>query len=156
MIDYGRRIVIDWGFEAAVSAANRAIRDEKMQTIARIDVRRSFRRDLGRDFRRYVMLEARSPDLAFEAIRNDLDAGTIFPATFAIYDLADGETAVMVKTPIAAIAVHSDDIRPASRVRRSVTERVARVLERLQRHHQAETAARGRRGAPSADTSAAA
>jgi len=135
MNDYGRRIVIDTGFEAAVGEVNRAIRDEGMQTIARVDVRDSFRRDLARDFRRYMLFEAWSPDLAFDALRNDLDAGTIFPTTIAIYELADGETAIMAKEPLAPIAAQPEWRRHASRLARVAdrqSERVARVLERLQ------------------------
>src|SRR5574342_1276655 len=42
MNDYGRRIVIDMDFEAAVGAVSRAIREEGLQTLARIDVRDHF------------------------------------------------------------------------------------------------------------------
>jgi len=135
MSDYGRRIVIDSGFETAIGEANRAIRDEGMQTIARVDVRGSFQRDLGRDFRRYVLLEAWSPDLAFEGLRMDLDAGAIFPATFAIYELADGETAIMAKEPLAPVAVQPEWRRHSpglAHIADRQSERVARVLERLQ------------------------
>jgi uncharacterized protein (DUF302 family) len=135
MNDYGRRIVIDSGFDAAIGAASGAIRDEGMQIIARIDVRDAFWRELAREFRRYVLLEVWSPDLAFDALRTDLDAGAIFPTTFAIYELADGETAVMAKEPLAPIAVQSDGRRHSPRLARIAdrqSERVARVLERLQ------------------------
>ena len=145
MTDYGRRIVIDSGFHAAVGDVRRAIRDEGMQTIARIDVRGSFRRDLARDFRRYVLIEAWSPDLAFDALRQDLDAGTVFPSTFAIYELADGETAIMAKEPLAPIAVQPDWRRHSTpglvRIADRQSERVARVLERLQHASSRESAA---------------
>jgi len=134
MNDHGRRIVIESGFETAVDEANRAILGEGMQTIARIDVRDSFERDLGRDFRRYVLLETWSPDLAFDGLRHDLDAGTIFPATFAIYELADGETAIMAK-PLAPVAVQPEWRRHSpglARIADLESERVARVLDRLQ------------------------
>jgi uncharacterized protein (DUF302 family) len=145
MTDYGRRIVIDSGFEAAVDEVSRAVRNEGMQTIARIDVRGSFWRDLARDFRRYVLIEAWSPDLAFDAVRNDLDVGTIFPATFAIYELADGETAIMAKEPLAPMAVQPDwrghSTPDLIRIADRQTECVARVLERLQHAASHESAA---------------
>lgn len=46
MNDYGRRIVIDRGFEAAVDDVSRPVREEGMQTIARIDVRDAFWHDV--------------------------------------------------------------------------------------------------------------
>jgi uncharacterized protein (DUF302 family) len=121
MKDYERRIVVDSGFETVLGDASRAIREEGLQTIARIDVRDHFWRDIGHDFRRYFLIAAWSPDLALEALRSDLDVAASLPTTFAIYELADGETAVVAKLPeLETVAARE-------------SERVARVLDRLQR-----------------------
>jgi uncharacterized protein (DUF302 family) len=97
--DAGRCIVVDMDFEAAVAEVSRAIRDEGLQALARIDVRDEFWRDLRKDFRRYYLIEAMAPELAFETLRGDLDAGVALPMIFAVYELADGETAVVAKEP---------------------------------------------------------
>jgi uncharacterized protein (DUF302 family) len=136
MNDYGRRIVIDLGFEAALGETSRAIREEGLQVLARIDVRDHLWRDLAHDFRRYYLLEAWSPELALEALRNNLEVGTILSTTFAIYELADGETAVVAKESFSQIAADPDWRRDAPAVAALVDReslRVARVLERLQR-----------------------
>lgn len=83
MTDYGRRLVIDMEFERALTETTHAIGHEGMQIVARTDVRDRFWRDLGHDFRRYYLLEAWSPELAFEALRHSLDIGAILPTTFA-------------------------------------------------------------------------
>jgi hypothetical protein len=44
---YGQYVVIDSGFETVLGDVSRAIREEGLQTIARIDVRDHFWRDLG-------------------------------------------------------------------------------------------------------------
>jgi uncharacterized protein (DUF302 family) len=95
----GRCIVVDMDFETAIAEVSRAIRDEGLQTLARIDVRDEFWRDLRKDFRRYYLIEAMAPELAFETLRSDLDAGVVLPMPFAVYELADGETAVIAKEP---------------------------------------------------------
>jgi uncharacterized protein (DUF302 family) len=135
MDDYGRRIVLDLGFEAVLREASGAIRAEGLQTIARIDVREEFRRELGHDFRQYFLLEAWSPELAFEALRYNLEAGAIFPTAFAIYELADGETAVVAKESLFSLTAQRDWRRGApalASVADRECERVARVLARLQ------------------------
>jgi len=135
MSDYGRRIVVDLGFAAAVDELNRAIRAEGLQVLMRIDVRDQFGRELGRDFRHYVVIEAWSPDLALEALRHNLDIATILPTTFATYELADGETAVVVKRPLAPIADEYQWRRDApalAAIADRETDRVARALDRLQ------------------------
>lgn len=107
MSEYGRRIVVDVDFETAVCELNRAIREHGLQTLARIDVRDRFWRDLSHDFRQYVIVEAWAPELALETLRANLDLGTLLPTTFAAYALADGETAIVVKQPLAPA---SDDL----------------------------------------------
>lgn len=145
MNDYGRRIVVDLGFEAALGEASRAIREEGLQIIARIDVRNQFWRDVGHDFRQYFLLEAWSPELALEAFRRNLDVGIVLPTTFAIYELADGKAAVVAKEPFSPFADDSqwrrDDPTLAALADRE-SERVARTLERLRQ-------ASSRRGAVS-------
>jgi uncharacterized protein (DUF302 family) len=135
MNDYGRRIVVDLGFDAVVGELGRAISEEGLQTIARIDVRDRFGRDLARDFRHYVLIEAWSPELALEALRHNLDIGTILPTTFAVYELPDGETAVVAKRSLSPVADDSEWRRDApalAAIGDLETDRVARVLERLQ------------------------
>jgi uncharacterized protein (DUF302 family) len=134
MTDYGRRLVVNLPFDTAVGELNRAIREEGLQTIARINVRDHFWRDLGRDFRQYFLLEAWSPDLAFEALRDALDCGPIIPTTFVVYALADGECAVVAKEPFEPVAAQPEGRLHAPELtaladRESM--RVARVLDRL-------------------------
>lgn len=136
MTDYGRRIVVDSGFEAVLGDLSRVIREEGLQTIARIDVRDHFWRDAGRDFRHYFLIEAWSADLAFEALQHDLAIGTILPTTFAVYELPDGETAVVVQEPLAPLASDLEwrkDAPALASLADREAERVATVLARLRR-----------------------
>lgn len=135
MNDYGRRrIVVDSGFEAVVGELSRAINEEGLQMIARVDVRDRFWRDLARDFRRYLLIEAWSPELALDALSHDVEVETILPTTFVIYELADGETAIVAGDPLAPVAAVPGWRRNAPRLAAIADQesgRVARVLARL-------------------------
>lgn len=104
MSDYGRRIVLDQKFDAVIDALNVAIRAERLTPLGEIDVRDQFARHLSHDFRRYVLVQAWSPQLAMEALRLSLESGTQLIATLAVYELPDGETVVVANSPFAAIA----------------------------------------------------
>ena len=135
MNDYGRRIVIDLGFESAVGAATHAMRDEGLEVVARVDVREHFRRDLRHDFRQYVLLDAWPADAAFEALQTNLDIGTILRTTFAVYELADGETAIAASEPLLSVASDPGwrhDAVILTPIADRIRVRVARVLTRLQ------------------------
>jgi uncharacterized protein (DUF302 family) len=134
MSNYGRRVVIDSGFEAVVGHVSRALREEGFHVIGRIDVRDHFWRDLGRDFRHYFLIQAWSPEWAVEALRHDLDLGTVLPVTIAVYELADGETAVVANEPFAP-ALETGELQRNSelgKIALAESERIARVFDRLQ------------------------
>ena len=96
MLDDGRRAVIDLTFDAAVAETMRAMQAEGLAVLSQLDVRDHFRVELLHEFRRYLLLQAWAPVAAFDALRSDLDAGATLPLRIAIYELADGETAVTV------------------------------------------------------------
>jgi uncharacterized protein (DUF302 family) len=134
MGDYRRRLVIDADFETTVGGVCRAIREEGLQVLARTDVREHFWRHLSREFRQYALIEAWSPDSAFDALQHDLDVSTVLPTRFAIYELADGETVVVATAPMAPLAdeVAWREQAPAlAAVADQEREHIARVLERL-------------------------
>jgi uncharacterized protein (DUF302 family) len=132
--DYGRQVVIDLPFDAASEEIGRVMREEGLQVLATIDVRDELQRTASHAFRRYVLLEAWAPKPALNALRHHLDAGVVLPITFAVYELADGETAVVVREPFGA---ELDDpgwrsVEPdLASMAYLESVRVARVLDRL-------------------------
>ena len=135
MNDYGRRIVIDLGFEAAVAHTAKAIREEGLEVASRIDVRDCFWREFRHGFRQYVLLDVWSPKLAIEALKHDLAAGTVLRTTFAVYELADGETAIVAKEPLSSVSSDPGWRRDAPALASSadrLCDRIAGVLARLQ------------------------
>lgn len=127
--DRERRIVMDSGFEAVVGEASRAIDEEGLRVIARID-----QAGLGLDQGcRYVVLEAWSPELQLEALRLGLDARSLLLTTFEIYELAGGQTVVLATEPFSLESTCRQESRALSALADRESERVGRMLERLQR-----------------------
>jgi uncharacterized protein (DUF302 family) len=104
MVDDGRRVLIDLPFETALGAVAGAIQREGLTILARVDIRDHFKTELHHEFRQYVLMDAWVAALAFEDIRANLDEGAAAPIRFAVYELADGETAVTVDQRSAAAA----------------------------------------------------
>ena len=144
MSDYGRKIVIDLAFEDTLGEVSRAIREEGLHTLARIDVREHFHSDLAHELRQYMLVQAWYPQAAIETVQRDLDAAAFLPATFAVYELADGETAVLATEPFGQVASDSgwrQDVSPLAALADRESTRVARVLARLERNVAARRAA---------------
>ena len=135
MQDYGRRVIVDLTLDRAVHETVDALQAEGLDVRARVDVTDYAQSRLHHDLRRYVLLQALPASLTMEALQHDLDAGPMLTATVAVYELADGETAVVAAEPFAPL--QSD---PAwqmaapelARVAEQESEQVARALMRLQ------------------------
>ena len=133
--EYGRRIVVGTDFESTLGRLSRALRDEGLFALARIDVRDHFMRDQRRMFRLYEIIEAWSPEVAVETVSHHLDAGVLLPTRFVIYELADGETAVVASEPLSSMTSHPhwrEEFPDLAIAADREAERVARVLARLQ------------------------
>ena len=136
MREYGRRLVIDSTFDRAVDFTIEALQREGLHIIGCVDLQDYARRRLRHDLRQYVLLQALPARLTIDALQHDLDAGTILPVTVAIYELADGETAIVAGEPFAPLLA-DPAWQAAAPDLAAIAEResgqLARALTRLQR-----------------------
>lgn len=107
-MDGGRQLVFDRSFQRVLIDTLNALSDEQLDVVNRLDVRAYLRRRLNHDFREYVVLEVVSPQLAFAALQQDLGAGPWLTTSIAIFELADGETALAVAEPLGGFAGRPD------------------------------------------------
>ena len=140
MDDYGRRVILDVPFELAVAETSQVLREEGLDVVARFDVRDYLVRTLHHECRRYMLLEALAPELTLEALQHDPGIGPILPVTVGVYELADGETAVVASPPLAPV-LSDFGWRAATPALATIgdraSEQLAQAFDRLQRtaHH---------------------
>jgi len=103
MDDYGRRVILDVPFDLAVAETSQVLRDEGFDVVSRLDVREYLARALHHECRRYMLFEALVPELTLDALQHDPGTGPLLPVTVGIFELADGETAVVASPPLAPV-----------------------------------------------------
>jgi uncharacterized protein (DUF302 family) len=108
METYGHRVIVDGPFEHVLTEVLGCLATAHVDVVGRIDVTKYLKSRAHHDFRRYVILETLTPKPTFDALHADLAIGTILPTAIAIYELADGETAVVFGEPLAGIGVRAD------------------------------------------------
>lgn len=141
MDDYGRRVVIGLPFETVLGETCHALRAEGFDVIGRVDVRDHFWRELSRNFRHYVLLQAWSPAFALDALERDADTGTAVATIVAIYEIDGERTAIVAQTPFSPVLGDHDWRREQPELAALAdreTERLARVLAHLRErpgHH---------------------
>lgn len=104
-----------------------ALKSEGFGVLTQIDVRDTLREKLGVEFRRYKILGACNPALAYRALQADLAIGVMLPCNVVVYE--DGnQTVVVAVDPMETIAAKSEALRP---IAEEVRGKLTRVLERL-------------------------
>jgi len=81
------------------------LQKEGFGILTEIDVAAKFREKLGKDFRKYVILGACNPALAWEAFAKELNIGTLLPCNVTVYEADNGDTTVMIMDPVAALSL---------------------------------------------------
>jgi uncharacterized protein (DUF302 family) len=81
---------LDASFDEAIERARAALKTEGFGIISEIDIQRALKEKIGVDFRRYMILGACNPTLAYEALRLEDKVGTMLPCNLVVQETADG------------------------------------------------------------------
>jgi uncharacterized protein (DUF302 family) len=102
---YGLKVTLDVPYEAALTRATSALKEEGFGVLTTIDVQQTLKAKLGRDFRKYVILGACNPPLADRALRAELEVGLLLPCNVIVYEEGPATTVVAAMAPLAALDI---------------------------------------------------
>lgn len=102
---YGLQMTLDLSFAETVDAITMALKTEGFGILTEINVQETLKKKLGAEFRRYLILGACNPPLAYQALQNELEIGLLMPCNVIVYERDDGKTAVSIADPHAMLAI---------------------------------------------------
>ncbi len=120
--DYAFSTRLNLPYERAVDKVTAALKDEGFGILTEIDVKATLRTKLDADFRKYVILGACNPPLAYQALSAELEIGLLLPCNVIVYedDEQDGSV-VSIIDPIAMLGAvinpSLDSVASEARVR---------------------------------------
>ncbi|RMF85115.1 MAG: DUF302 domain-containing protein [Nitrospinota bacterium] len=125
---YGLATRTNLPYEEAVEKTKTALQKEGFGVLTEIDVKETLKKKLNADFRKYVILGACNPPLAYQALQTELDIGLLLPCNVIVYE-EDGGSVVSAIDPIAALRITEN---PALEdLAREVYERLERVIKEV-------------------------
>jgi uncharacterized protein (DUF302 family) len=96
-------------FEDAVEKVTAALKAEGFGILTQIDVKDTFKKKLGVDFRRYLILGACNPNLSHRAISAEAQIGLLLPCNVVVQQQEDGVVVVSIADPRAMFTVVDND-----------------------------------------------
>ena len=114
------------GFDEAVRRTTEALKQQGFGIITEIDVKETFKKKLGIDFRNYRILGACNPTLAHEALNLEDKIGTMLPCNVVVQDAPDDSTEIAAIDPVASmLAIENPLLKQAAE---RVRERLEKVI----------------------------
>ncbi len=116
-------------FDEAVARTRDALAAEGFGVITEINIQKTLQTKLGVDFRRYLILGACNPALAYEALKLEANVGAMLPCNVVVQETDGGGTEVSAIDPVASMqAIDNPELKEKARL---VADKLRSALERL-------------------------
>jgi uncharacterized protein (DUF302 family) len=126
---YGFSTTLNVPYEEAIEKTTAALKEEGFGVLTEIDVKATLKKKLDVDFRRYIILGACNPTLAYQALQNELEIGLLLPCNVIVYETGDGQSTVSIIDPISMLGVVKNT--PLDLIAKEATTRLQRVIKAL-------------------------
>jgi uncharacterized protein (DUF302 family) len=116
-------------YEQAVERTRAALQEEGFGILTEIDVKATLKKKLDVDFKKYVILGACNPPLAWQGFQAEPDIGLLLPCNVIVYEEDAGRSRVAVLDPLVQLGVTGrKDIEPLATEARRRLERALSAL----------------------------
>ena len=121
--------VVNASFEEAITQVTDALREEGLGILTEIDVQAAFKKKLDTDFRRYTILGACHPLVAYQMLQTDDKAGVFYPCNVVVQEHDDGRVEVSAIDPLMMfLMIHSPK---AKEIALDASQKMQAAMDRL-------------------------
>ena len=129
---FGFSKTVDLPYENAVEKARSALKDEGFGVLCEIDLKEKLKEKLGVDFRKYVILGACNPPLAYKTLQQEINIGLLLPCNVIVYEADEaGKSVVAAVDASAMLSVVGGHNPNLNSVATEVNEKLNRVVAQL-------------------------
>lgn len=130
-MDYERSITIDMPYAEAVRHTREALAEQGFGILTEIDVQATLKEKRGLDMEPYVILGARNPDLAHQALEVERAIGVLLPCNVVVSSVDAGSRVQILDPQMMASVTGLPQLQP---IADEATRRLQTVLDALASH----------------------
>lgn len=126
---YAIRKTLDISYEDAIDKVTQGLKGEGFGVLTEIDVKETLKKKIDKDFRKYVILGACNPNLAFRALTTEREIGVLLPCNVVVYENDRGTATVSAMDPEPAMRLVGNT--ELGKIASEVRQRLEKVLREL-------------------------
>lgn len=130
MAEIGFQSTLSLPYETVLEKVTEALKAEGFGILTSIDVKETMKKKLDVDFRKYTILGACNPPLAYKALTARLDVGLLLPCNVIVFEESN-MTVVNIIDPMSMTNFIQDPVLDA--VAEEARKRLKRVSEAIQK-----------------------
>jgi uncharacterized protein (DUF302 family) len=124
-MQYGFSKTVDLSYEQTLAKVTAELKKEGFGVLTSIDVKETLQQKINKDFKKYTILGACNPPIAYKALQEEEELGLLLPCNVIVYE-KDGKTQVSIFDPmVMAWILENDMMKP---IATEVQEKLQRVL----------------------------
>ena len=128
---YGVNRIVDKPFDEAVERITDVLKKEGFGVLSEIRIDEKLKEKLGVEFRRYVILGACNPPLAYKTLLEDINVGLLLPCNVVVYEADEKDRSVVAAIDAKAMLSVIGDSPVVSEVAAEVNDRLRRAIESI-------------------------
>lgn len=128
---FGFSKTIQLPYEDAVEKARGALKDEGFGVLCEIDLKEKLKEKLGIDFRKYVILGACNPPLAYKTLQQEISIGLLLPCNVIVYEADEPGNSVVAAIDARAMLSVAGSNAALDSLATEVNEKLNRVVAQL-------------------------
>ena len=128
MTDYGFIKELDISVEDAIEKITEELKKEGFGVLTSIDMKEKFREKLNIDFKKYVILGACNPALAYKSLSAEESIGLMLPCNAIVYEKGDKTIVGIIKPGAAMGMIGNEELRGIAEIAEAKLKKVSEAL----------------------------
>jgi uncharacterized protein (DUF302 family) len=126
-MSYYNSKIVNCSFEEAIEKITEALKSEGFGVLTEIDVKETLKKKLDVDFKKYKILGACNPPLAYKALSMEENIGVLLPCNVIVFENNDGKTQIAAVNPMESMkAVDNADLEE---IAGTVSQKLMNVIQ---------------------------
>ena len=126
---YAIRKNLNIPYQEAIDRVTEGLKEQGFGVLTEIDVKATLKKKIDKDFRKYIILGACNPNLAYQALTTEREIGVLLPCNVIVYENDQGSATVCAMDPEPAMNVVGNP--QLGKIASEVRGRLEKVLQAL-------------------------